>query len=60
MLRQKAGARDGLQVLNPLHVDGGKPAQRTPMIETDVETVLAGWQSDADAGVESVPEAKAS
>ena len=60
MLRQKAGARDGLQVLNPLHVDGGKPAQRTPMIETDAEAVLAGWQSKADVGAEPVPEAKAS
>ncbi len=60
MLRQKAGARDGLQVLNPLHVDGAKPAQRQPLIETDIETVLAGWRSDAEAGAGSVPEAQAS
>ena len=60
MLRQKAGARDGLQVLNPLHVDGAKPAQRPPVIETDAEAVLAGWRSDDDADAESEPEAKAS
>ena len=60
MLRQKAGARDGLQVLNPLHVDGGKPAQRLPMIETDAETILAGWRRDGGAEPGSMPEAQAS
>lgn len=58
MLRQKAGARDGLQVLNPLHVDGAKPVERHPVIETDADTVLAGWRPDG--AEDPVPEAKAS
>ncbi len=60
MLRQKAGARDGLQVLNPLHVDGAKPAERQPMIETDAEAILSGWRADDAVGSDPVPEAKAS
>lgn len=56
MLRQKAGARDGLQVLNPLHVDGVKPAQRPPMVETEIAAVLAAWRD----GAPPVAEAQAS
>ena len=59
MLRQKAGAHDGLQVLNPLRVDGAKPAQRSPMLETDAASILADWRGDPSES-EPAPKAQAS
>ncbi len=59
MLRQKAGAQDGLQVLNPLRIDGTKPAQRSPVLETDAASVLAAWRGDT-AESEPAPKARAS